>query len=92
MFRGNWYLICGGVACVRFPTSAVTSKLEKYDSFEGFVVLHDEDSMAYTASALSFCFENLGKPIIITGIQEVRYVPVNVELADEILVIYIIKL
>ncbi len=43
-----------------------------YDSFndyDGFVVLHGSDTMAYTASALSFMFENLTKPIIFTGSQ-----------------------
>ncbi len=42
---------------------------ENYDSYDGFVVLHGTDTMAFTASALSFMFENLGKPIIITGAQ-----------------------
>lgn len=40
-----------------------------YDLFDGFVVLHGTDTMAYTASALSFMFENLSKPVIITGSQ-----------------------
>lgn len=40
-----------------------------YDQFDGFVVLHGTDTMAYTASALSFAFENLGKPVIFTGSQ-----------------------
>ncbi len=42
---------------------------EHYDSFDGFVVLHGTDTMAYSASALSFLLENLGKPIIFTGSQ-----------------------
>lgn len=42
---------------------------EKYDSYNGFVILHGTDTMAYTASALSFMFENLGKPVILTGSQ-----------------------
>ncbi len=42
---------------------------ENYDSFDGFVVLHGTDTMAYTASALSFMLENLHKPVIITGSQ-----------------------
>ena len=42
---------------------------EEYDDYDGFVVLHGTDTMAYTATALSFFFENLGKPIIITGSQ-----------------------
>lgn len=40
-----------------------------YAKFDGFVILHGTDTMAYTASALSFMFENLGKPVIITGSQ-----------------------
>jgi L-asparaginase len=40
-----------------------------YDDFDGFVVLHGTDTMAYTASALSYMFENLGKPVILTGSQ-----------------------
>jgi L-asparaginase len=40
-----------------------------YDQYDGFVVLHGTDTMAYTASALSFMFENLAKPVIITGSQ-----------------------
>lgn len=40
-----------------------------YDEFDGFVILHGTDTMAFTASALSFMFENLTKPIIITGSQ-----------------------
>ncbi len=42
---------------------------ENYNRFDGFVVLHGTDTMAYTASALSFMFENLDKPIILTGSQ-----------------------
>ncbi len=41
----------------------------KYDMFDGFVVLHGTDTMAYSASALSFAMINLGKPIIFTGSQ-----------------------
>nr|WP_315195751.1 asparaginase [uncultured Flavobacterium sp.] len=41
----------------------------KYDDFDGFVVLHGSDTMSYSASALSFMFENLSKPIIFTGSQ-----------------------
>ena len=40
-----------------------------YDDFDGFVVLHGTDTMAYTASALSFMLENLAKPVILTGSQ-----------------------
>lgn len=40
-----------------------------YEAFDGFVVLHGSDTMSYTASALSFMLENLGKPVILTGSQ-----------------------
>ena len=40
-----------------------------YAAFDGFVVLHGSDTMSYTASALSFMFENLAKPVILTGSQ-----------------------
>jgi L-asparaginase len=42
---------------------------ENYNSFDGFVILHGTDTMAYTASALSFMLENLQKPVILTGSQ-----------------------
>ncbi len=40
-----------------------------YDKFDGFVILHGTDTMAYTASALSFMLEDLSKPVILTGSQ-----------------------
>ncbi len=40
-----------------------------YDNYDGFVILHGSDTMAYTASALSFMLENLSKPVILTGSQ-----------------------
>ncbi|XP_003747533.2 L-asparaginase-like [Galendromus occidentalis] len=40
-----------------------------YMNFDGFVILHGTDTMSYTASALSFMLENLGKSVIITGSQ-----------------------
>lgn len=42
---------------------------KNYEQFDGFVVLHGSDTMAYTASALSFMLENLNKPVILTGSQ-----------------------
>jgi len=42
---------------------------EEYLEFDGFVVLHGTDTMAYTATALSFLLENLDKPVVITGSQ-----------------------
>lgn len=42
---------------------------KNYDDYDGFVILHGTDTMAFTASALSFMLENLGKPVIVTGSQ-----------------------
>lgn len=42
---------------------------EKYDEYDGFVILHGTDTMAYSASALSFMIEGLTKPVIFTGSQ-----------------------
>lgn len=51
---------------------------ENYDSYDGFVVLHGTDTMAYSASALSFMTQNLSKPIIFTGSQ----IPIGVLRTD----------
>ncbi len=40
-----------------------------YEAFDGFVVLHGTDTMAYTASALPFMLQGLAKPVILTGAQ-----------------------
>ena len=40
-----------------------------YQKYDGFVILHGTDTLAYTASALSFMLENIGKPVIVTGSQ-----------------------
>ena len=42
---------------------------ENYQAYDGFVILHGSDTMAYTASALSFMLENLAKSVILTGSQ-----------------------
>jgi len=42
---------------------------EYYEDYEGFVVLHGTDTMAYTSTCLAFVLENLSKPVIITGSQ-----------------------
>lgn len=42
---------------------------DHHDRFDGFVILHGTDTMAYTASALSFMLEDLAKPVIVTGSQ-----------------------
>lgn len=51
---------------------------DNYARFDGFVVLHGTDTMAYTASALSFMFENIGKPVVFTGSQ----IPIGVLRTD----------
>ena len=48
----------------------IGKKLEQlWDQYVGFVVLHGTDTMAYTASALSFMFQGISKPIVVTGSQ-----------------------
>ena len=42
---------------------------ENYEKYDGFVILHGTDTMSFTASALSFMFENLAKPVVLTGSQ-----------------------
>jgi L-asparaginase len=42
---------------------------DNFEEFDAFVILHGTDTMAYTASALSFLLENLSKPVILTGAQ-----------------------
>lgn len=42
---------------------------KSYTSYDGFVILHGTDTLSYTASALSFMMENLGKPVVLTGSQ-----------------------
>lgn len=42
---------------------------KRYAEFDGFVILHGSDTMSFTASALSFMLENLGKPVVLTGSQ-----------------------
>lgn len=51
---------------------------ERRDAFDGFVVLHGTDTMAYTASALSFLLPGFGKPVVVTGSQ----VPMSVARSD----------
>lgn len=51
---------------------------ENYEAYDGFVILHGTDTMAYSASALSFMFENLCKPVVFTGSQ----LPVGVLRSD----------
>ncbi len=51
---------------------------QAYDDFDGFIILHGTDTMAFTASALSFMMQNLTKPVIFTGAQ----LPVGVARSD----------
>ncbi|KAI0201140.1 L-asparaginase [Astrocystis sublimbata] len=50
-------------------TSIAYAVRENYHLYDGFVVLHGTDSLAYSASALSFMLSDLGKPVILTGSQ-----------------------
>lgn len=43
--------------------------LSNYNKYNGFVILHGTDTMAYSASALSFMLSNLTKPVVFTGSQ-----------------------
>lgn len=56
MMPSDWRLIARDIA-------------DHYDRFDAFVVLHGTDTMAYTASALAFMLDGLGKPVILTGSQ-----------------------
>ncbi|MBQ8061177.1 MAG: type I asparaginase [Bacteroidales bacterium] len=58
--------------------SLATLIKDRYDDYDGFVVLHGTDTMAYSASALSFMLENLSKPVIFTGSQ----LPIGVPRTD----------
>jgi L-asparaginase len=51
---------------------------KKYAEYDGFVVTHGTDTMAYTAAALSYLIQNSGKPVIVTGAQK----PINMENTD----------
>ena len=49
---------------------SIAEIIEKnYENYRGFVVLHGTDTMAFTASALSFMLKNLDKPVVLTGSQ-----------------------
>lgn len=51
---------------------------EHYEQFDGFILLHGTDTMAYTAAALSYLIQNVDKPIVITGAQK----PIDKEVTD----------
>ncbi|WP_114782321.1 asparaginase [Botryobacter ruber] len=56
---------------VTIPTWVMLARLieDNYEHYDGFVILHGTDTMAYSASALSYLLENLNKPVIFTGAQ-----------------------
>lgn len=57
----------------------ISSTIERfYDQYDGFVVCHGTDTLAYTASALSYLIQNSPKPIVITGAQK----PIDLEITD----------
>ena len=51
---------------------------EHYDQYDGFVICHGTDTMAYTAAALSYLIQNSKKPVVITGAQK----PIDLEITD----------
>lgn len=51
---------------------------KKYNEYDGFIITHGTDTMAYTSAALSYLIQNVNKPIIITGSQK----PINVDTTD----------
>jgi len=52
-----------------FWTELTTIISERYNDYDGFVILHGTDTMSFTASALSFTLQNIAKPVILTGSQ-----------------------
>ncbi len=57
MCPADWLRIAGAI-------------VERYDDYDGFVVLHGTDTMAYTAAALSYLVQQSPKPIVLTGSQQ----------------------
>lgn len=49
-----------------------------YEAYDGFIICHGTDTMAYTAAALSYLIQNLDKPIVLTGSQQ----PIQMEITD----------
>ena len=57
----------------------ITETIEKhYEAYDGFVICHGTDTLAYTAAALSYMIQNSSKPIVITGAQK----PINKDVTD----------
>ena len=52
-------------------TMIISEIQKKYDDFDAFIILHGTNTMGYTASALTFALENINKPVILTGAQEI---------------------
>ncbi len=59
-------------------TMIVDTIVKHYDSYDGFVVCHGTDTMAYTSAALSYMIRNSNKPIVVTGAQK----PIDLEITD----------
>lgn len=51
---------------------------ENYEKYDGFVICHGTDTLAYTAAALSYMIQNSAKPVVITGAQK----PINMDVTD----------
>lgn len=75
-----WYVVKGAGkireskdTCAQDWIDVSKEIVRNYDKYDGFVILHGTDTMAHTASALSFMFENLGKPVVLTGAQTPIY-------------------
>lgn len=56
----------------------VKSVEERYEEYDGFVICHGTDTLAYTAAALSYMIRNSSKPIVITGAQK----PIQMDVTD----------
>ncbi len=50
---------------------------ERYEAYDGFVICHGTDTMAFTAAALSYLVQNSGKPVVVTGSQKSISLPVT---------------
>ncbi len=59
-------------------TLMVRAVEDNYYKYDGFVICHGTDTLAYTASALSYMIQNSAKPIVITGAQK----PINMDVTD----------
>lgn len=62
----------------RIWLALVNAIKENYEKYDGFVICHGTDTMAYTAAALSYLIQNLDKPVVLTGSQQ----PISMEITD----------